>query len=176
MAVRWQWQWKPAIDTRWHARQRQRRSPHRVASGGNGGGRRSFPPGAKLNTTGGAPSKHDSPLGNTTESSSPLGDASRGGPHTAGSDGEPKSTRSKQVHPARASAEAEYHPIPAMEATTFHDLGPEGVKKMFYRVDESSLPDVQTSTEIKELRAEKEASDKQYEAAMAGCVCHQPGV
>ena len=48
-----------------------------------------------------------------------------------------------------------------MEATTFHDLGPEGVKKMFYRVDESSLPDVQTSTEIKELRAGKEASDKQ---------------
>ena len=90
-----------------------------------GDGRRSSPPGVTLNTTGNAPSKHAIPLGNTTSSSSPLGDASRGGPHTASSDGEPNGTRSKLVHPARASAEAEYHPIPAMEATSTYDLGPE---------------------------------------------------
>ena len=105
-------------------------------------------------------SKHARPLGNTKSSSSHLGDASRGGPHTASSDGEPNGTRSKLVHPARASAEAEYHPIPAMEATSTYDLGPEGGKRMFYGVDESSLDDVRSSTENHELRAALYACDK----------------
>ena len=138
-----------------------------AAGGSKGSGRRQFPGSARLNTTGDAPSKHDNPLGNTTPSSSPLGNKSRGGPHTAGSDGEPKGTSDPRVHPQRASAATEYRPIPAMQATSsqdLQDLGPEDYTRSFYAPDESSLPDVQTSTVINELRAGKEASDKRYEA------------
>ena len=87
-----------------------------AAGGGKGSGRRQFPGSARLNTTGDAPSKHDNPLGNTTPSSSPLGNESRGGPHTAGSDGEPKGTSGREERPRERRSLATEHPHQVQEA------------------------------------------------------------
>ena len=54
--------------------------------------------------------------------------------------------------------------MPAMEATSNQDLGPETLTKMFYGPDESSFPDVQTSIAHKELLAEKYAREQRGEA------------
>ena len=137
-----------------------------AASGGEGSGRRKLPGGARLNKTGDAPSQHDNPLGNTTPSNSSLADESRGSPHTAGSDGVPKSTSDPRVHPQRASAATENNPMLAMEATSSQDrqdLGPEDYTRMFYAPDPRSLPDVHTSTVINELRVGKAESEKRLE-------------
>ena len=138
-----------------------------AASSGEGSGRRKLPGGARLNKTGDAPSQHDNPLGNTTTSNSSLADESRGSPHTAGSDGVPKSTSDPRVHPQRASAATENNPMPAMEATSSQDrqdLGPEDHTRMFYAPDARSLPDVHTSAVINELRVGKAESEQRCEA------------
>ena len=51
-----------------------------------------------------------------------------------------------------------------MEPSASYELGPEGGKRMFYGVDESSMDDVQSATALYELQAAFFARDAQDDA------------